>query len=421
MKPIHTMLLSASITLSVVFLYKKIIQNFDAPEIEDVEVMEEFTEDIIEEVLEPEVEWRSYRVQKGDTLGKILPEFGLSTNQIRNAALAIYDLANLRIDQEFRFQYPPGAESPNEVRYPLGEDDTLVIRQTDDGWQAEREKINFDIIIGYRHFVVNSSLWNAAIEGGLKPSDIAQMAEVLQYDLDFNTEIKKGATAELLVEELWQDGQLMKLGKPLILIFTNNEKEYQAIRFTNSNDVSAYYDSDGISRESPFLRSPLAFSRVTSNFNPKRYHPVLKKPRPHNGTDFGAQTGTHVRTVANGVVTYAGINGGHGNFVKIKHQDGFETSYSHLSKITVKKGQQVKKGQHIGNVGSTGLSTGPHLHYQVWQNNRYVDAMKVQFPKGRKLSGADLSNFKQQRSELWAQFEEQKKSSNTTQNLSVQE
>ena len=108
------------------------------------------------------------------------------------------------------------------------------------------------------------------------------MAEVLQYDIDFNTEIRKGATAELLVEELWQDGEFVKLGTPLILLFINKEKEYQAIRFTNGKDITAYYDANGISRESPFLRSPLGFSRVTSNFNPKRFHPIHKTTRPHH-------------------------------------------------------------------------------------------------------------------------------------------
>ena len=353
----------------------------------------------------PEPEWRTYTVQKGDVLGTVLPKFGLNTNEIRNSAIEIIDLANLRIGQEFRFQYMPNAETPNEIQVPLGEDDTLIIKKSESGWTAIQEKIAFDVHLGYRTFQVETSLWQAAIDAGLRARDIAQMAEVLQYDIDFNTEIRKGATAELLVEELWEDGVMKKLGSPLVLLFTNSNKEYQAIRFTNTRDVTAYYDNDGISRESPFLRSPLAFSRVTSNFNPKRFHPIYKTRRPHNGTDFGAKTGTPVRSVADGVVTYAGKNGGHGNFVKIKHVSPYETSYSHLSKISVKKGQRVKKGQVVGKVGTTGASTGPHLHYQVWKNKRYVDAMKVKFPKGKKLSGADLTSFKAKRSSLWADFE----------------
>ena len=133
------------------------------------------------------------------------------------------------------------------------------------------------------------------------------------------------------------------------------------------------------------MRSPLAYSRVTSGFNPKRFHPILKKPRPHNGTDFGAPVGTPIRSAADGKVTYAGRNGGHGKFVKIKHNYGYETSYSHLSKILVRVGSRVKQGTIIGKVGSTGMSTGPHLHYQMWKNGRFVDAMKEKPPKTQKI------------------------------------
>ena len=412
------MFLSAIVTLSLILGYRAFIQS--AVQTQDIVPTEQqnnsledptLNEEDVPEI-EPEPEWRSYRVQKGDVLGSILPKFGLPTTAIRTAALDIIDLANLRIGQEFRFQFQPGADTPDEIRFSLGEDDTLIIRQEGDVWTAEQEKIKFDTQMGYRRFIVESSLWKAAIDEGLRPRDIAMMAEVLQYDIDFNTEIRKGATAELLVEELWQDGEFVKLGTPLILLFINKEKEYQAIRFTNGKDITAYYDANGISRESPFLRSPLGFSRVTSNFNPKRFHPIHKTTRPHNGTDFGAKTGTPVRAVSDGVVTYAGRNGGHGKFVKVKHMSPYETSYSHLSAISVKKGQRIKKGQIVGKVGSTGASTGPHLHYQVWKNKRFVDAMKVQFPKGKKLSGKDYTAFKVQKSDVWSEFERLKSKDN---------
>lgn len=413
------MFLSAFLTLSLIFGYKTFINASvtpsDTPAVEEAALEPTELVEVVE--AEPEPEWRTYRVQKGDVLGSILPKFGLPTAKIRTAALDIVDLANLRIGQEFRFQFQPGSEKPDEIRFALGEDDTLIIRQQGDEWTAEQEKINFDIQLGYRHFVVETSLWKAAVDEGLRARDIAMMAEVLQYDIDFNTEIRKGATAELLVEELWQDGKLVKLGAAKILLFTNKGNEYQAIRFTNSRDVTAYYDSNGVSRESPFLRSPLAFSRVTSNFNPKRFHPIHKKVRPHNGTDFGAKTGTPIRAVSDGVVTYAGRNGGHGNFIKLKHMSPYETSYSHLSKISVKKGQRVKKGQIIGKVGSTGASTGPHLHYQVWKNKRFVDAMKVKFPKGKKLSGGDYTAFKKQKTDVWAEFERLKAEEARTQGM----
>ena len=148
-----------------------------------------------------------------------------------------------------------------------------------------------------------------------------------------------------MVEELWQDGKLVKLGAAKILLFTNKGNEYQAIRFTNSRDVTAYYDSDGVSRESPFLRSPLAFSESLPIFNPKDFTLSTKKCDPTT-VPISVQKPVHPSVcVSDGVVTYAGRNGGHGNFVKVKHMSPYETSYSHLSKINVKKGQRVKKGQ----------------------------------------------------------------------------
>ena len=405
MKPLHTMFLSCFLTLALIFGWNALIEE---PLRTDTtaELPQEEPPPIEEIEPEPEPEWKHYTVSKGDVLGSILPKFGLSTNEIRNAALSIHDLANLRIGQELQFQFMPNATIPNEIHMSLGEDDTLVIQQTDDGWIANKESVIYETKMGYREFVVESSLWNAAIQGGLRARDIAQMAHVLQYDIDFNTEIRKGAKAQLLVEEFYQDGEFVKLGAALVLRFINQDKEYLAIRYTDSKDITAYYDDKGISRESPFLRSPLAFSRVTSNFNPKRFHPILKKKRPHNGTDFGAKTGTPVRSVSDGVVTYAGRNGGHGNFVKIKHQNPYQTSYSHLSKISVKKGQKVKKGQVIGKVGSTGASTGPHLHYQVWKNGRFVDAMKVKFPKGKKLPSSELQKFNNNATEYLRLMEE---------------
>lgn len=409
MKPIHTMLLSCLLTLVFVLGWKQIIEPSFASstEIEPHQEPMPIPEALPEEIA-PEPEWKTYKIKKGDVLGAILPKFNLKTAEIHTSALHIVDLAKLRVGQELKFQFQPEATTPDEIRMAIGEDDTLVIKHTEDGWKAEQESILYESKMGYRQFVVESSLWSAAIAGGLRARDIVQMAEVLESDIDFNTELRKGATAELLVEELYQDGEFVKLGASYILRFTNSGKEYVAIRYANSKEHIGYYDEQGISRESPFLRSPLAFSRVTSSFNPKRFHPILKKKRPHNGTDFGAKTGTPVRAVADGTVLFAGRNGGHGKYIKLDHQDPFHTSYSHLSKIRVKKGQKIKKGDIIGNVGTTGSSTGPHLHYQVWKNGRFVDAMKVKFPKGKKLPRAELKTFKAESQNYLQQMEKLK-------------
>jgi murein DD-endopeptidase MepM/ murein hydrolase activator NlpD len=174
----------------------------------------------------------------------------------------------------------------------------------------------------------------------------------------------------MVVDELMVEGEVQRLGAPVAVRFTNKDEEFVAIRYTTKDGYPRYYDASGKSRKRPFLRSPLKFSRVTSGFNRNRYHPVLKRRRPHNGVDFGAPTGTPIQAVGDAVVTWAGPNGGHGRFVKLNHEGPYESSYSHLSRISVRKGQRVRQGDIIGYVGSTGLATGPHLHYQFWVDKK---------------------------------------------------
>ena len=207
----------------------------------------------------------------------------------------------------------------------------------------------------------------------------------------------------MVVEELNLDGRFAKLGRPLAVKLENKGEAYLAIHHTSQNGDTAYFDANGVARKKAFLRSPLPFSRVTSGFNPRRYHPILKRPRPHNGTDFGAPTGTPIRATGSGKVVMAGRNGGHGNFVKIDHPGPYASSYSHMHRIKVKRGQHVKQGQIIGTVGSTGMSTGPHLHYQFWKNGRFVDPMKIDLPRTEKISAAEKPIFESHR-DMWLDF-----------------
>ena len=351
---------------------------------------------------EPGPTWEHHTIVGGDTLGSILPRFSASTTDVREAALEIHDLAKLRVGRQLSFRFDPGELNPSEVRYPLDEDRTLVISRDGEAWAAAVDAIEYEIRTGTRSLEVTSSLWEASINAGLRARDIVSLSRVLEYDLDFNTEIRAGATAELLIEELWNNGEFARLGTPLALRFTNADNEYTAIRFENSEGEVHYYDADGVSRKAAFLRSPLEFSRVTSGFNLERYHPVLKKRRPHYGTDFGAPTGTPIRAVGDGVIKTAGWNGGHGRYIKIDHNGPYASSYSHLSKLAVKNGERVTQGQVIGYVGSTGMSTGPHLYYQFWVNGQIVDAMKVDLPRGEQLAGEDLAKFKLLRTERLA-------------------
>ena len=351
---------------------------------------------------EPLIRRERHVVAAGDTLGALMAHFGAPLDPVRKAALAWHDLSKLALGRELLVTWLNNEALPAELRYNLDEDNTLVVTRDGDRWVGRLDTIQYALRTGVRAFTVQSSLWQAAVDAGLRPADIAALAEVFEYDIDFNTEVQRGATATMVVEEKYLGDKLAKLGRPEAVRFKNGDKTYMAIRYTRADGSAGYYDADGVSRKKAFLRSPLAFSNVTSGFNLKRFHPVLKTARPHYGTDFGAPTGTPVRAVADGVVVTAGKAGGHGNFVKLQHANPYASSYSHLSKIAVKNGARVKQGDIIGYVGTTGLSTGPHLHFQLWNGGAFINPMTANMPSSEALPADEMAGFIATRDRLLA-------------------
>ncbi|MAY80217.1 MAG: peptidase M23 [Deltaproteobacteria bacterium] len=351
----------------------------------------------------PKVHTVLHTIAKGETLGTILQNVGLNANKLREIALPVYDLAKLHSGRTLTFKVLEGESIPHMVTYPLNEDNTVTLVREGEQWTAHMETIEYTSVESIREFTVESTFWGAATAAGLRAADIARLATVFEFDVDFNTELRAGAQVRMVVEELYNEGSMVKLGRPLAVKFQNKGEEYVAIHHESDNGDTGYYDFKGASRKKAFLRSPLTFSRISSGFNPKRFHPVLKKRRPHYGTDFAAPTGTPVRASGSGTVTKAGRNGGHGNFVKIDHAGPYASSYSHLHRIKVKRGQKVKQGQVIGTVGTTGLSTGPHLHYQFWKNGKFVDPMKIKLPRNETLPSNEMVTFTANR-DTWFDF-----------------
>lgn len=331
-------------------------------------------------------------VKPGSTFGGMMASWDLPDRPIHQAALPLHDLAKIRPDRELQILLRDGSVRPVAVRYALDEDRILLVEQQGDAWLARIDEVTWRAEVATRHLVITHSLWLAGIEAGLRPDDLLTLAKIFEYELDFNTELQPGARIDLAANVLSAPGRKPKLGEVFAARLINGGEPIVAVMHRVDDEVQ-WFRPDGKGMSKPFLRSPLEFSRVTSGFNPRRFHPILKVPRPHQGTDFGAPTGTPVRSVADGVVVYAGRNGGHGNFVKVRHDEIYTTSYSHLSRIQVRKGQRVRQGQTVGRVGATGLATGPHLHYQMWQRGRLVDAMKVKLPTAATLPAADKGAF----------------------------
>jgi murein DD-endopeptidase MepM/ murein hydrolase activator NlpD len=227
---------------------------------------------------------------------------------------------------------------------------------------------------------VSSSLFAATDEARIPDAIATQLAEVFATDIDFHRELRRGATFSVVYETLTADGEPItwnaSVGRVLAAEFVNGGKTYSAIWFKDGDSKGTYYGLDGQSKKHQFLASPLEFSRVTSGFE-MRVHPILNTWKQHKGVDYGAPSGTPVRTVGDGVVEFAGWQNGYGNIVEIRHNQDRSTVYAHLSHIDVKKGDRVEQGERIGAVGMTGWATGPHLHFEVKFDGVQQDPLMV--------------------------------------------
>lgn len=341
--------------------------------------------------LAPHYSTTSHEVVEGETASEVLRGLGVEADLALAAAGRKLD--RLSIGDTFHVDRRADLDHIWRIRV-----ETAAATMYELAWNGEKylgsdRPVPYRITSGARELVVESSLWDAALTAGLRPSQIVNIAKIFEYDVDFNTELQKGARIGIVADTLTADDGTVRVGDVRAARLENGKKVFTAIRFTMADGSVGWFAPDGTGRRRSFLRSPLEFSRVTSGFSTGRYHPILKVKRPHNGVDFGAPTGTPVRTVADGIVTTAGVSGGHGNQVAIQHEKPYATSYSHLSKILVKKGQKVRQGDVIGRVGSTGLATGPHLHYQFYVNGQYRDPMTVPLPMTGTLPEGEKSAF----------------------------
>ena len=230
---------------------------------------------------------------------------------------------------------------------------------------------------------VTTSLWDSAQKKGIDPTLIMEIAEIFSWAFDFNREVRQGDRWRLVVTEQFIDGELIGRLPIEVAEYQTGKDSIKAIYFKGKSETyGSYFYPDGKSLKRVFLKSPISFGRVTSRFNRRRYHPILKKKIPHNGVDYGAPKGTPVHSVGEGRVTFAGRKGASGIMVKVRHNATYTTSYLHLNGIRkgVRRGKRVNQGQTIGYVGSTGRATGPHLHFAFYENGRFVDPLGRKFP-----------------------------------------
>jgi murein DD-endopeptidase MepM/ murein hydrolase activator NlpD len=284
------------------------------------------------------------------------------------------------------------------VRWLNKESDTffqrLVIQRTDKGLQAALETSPMNTSLRMTGGTVARSLYDAADEARLPDSVVAQLTQIFSNQIDFHRTLSKGARFSVVYEVLEADGEPVRTGRVLTAEFNNDNRTYEAVWYQEPGQKGNYYSLDGKSLSRTYLASPVAFSRKTSGFA-MRLHPIFHTLKAHLGVDYAAPTGTPAQTVGDGVVEFAGVQGGYGNTVIVRHGNNHSTVYAHLSRIHVRKGQSVQKGQTIGAVGSTGWSTGPHLHFEFRVNGNHVDPAKViQLAQNVPLTPAAMARFK---------------------------
>ena len=272
------------------------------------------------------------------------------------------------------------------------------------GWHGAKLKVEVDQVLSQVRGEVESSLWNALMASGEGPKLVSEIVDIFGWDIDFYREVFPGDTFRLLVEKNYVEGDFVGYGSVHAAEFITDGTPHRAYRFARADGGVAYYDEDGQSMRKQLLKSPLEYGRMTSSFG-NRKHPVLGYSRAHNGVDYGVPKGTPVWTVGDGRVIRAGWNNGFGNVIEVRHANDWVSQYGHLSQIGVKQGQRVFQKDVIGKVGSTGLSTGPHLHYGLKKNGKYVNPASQKFERGKSLAGDELKQYMREVETLRGQIE----------------
>jgi murein DD-endopeptidase MepM/ murein hydrolase activator NlpD len=370
----------------------------------------------IEEAPVPTEISHSLRVGRGDTLMNMLMTAGVARREAHEAieaAREFYDPRGLRPGQEIRVTLAMGNDGSGADAgrllalglQPNVEQDLRVIRDADDGFVAEtiaRQLVRVALSAEGR---IDNNLSTAARGAGLPMPVLVELIRIFSFDVDFQRELQPGDSFEVLYEALLEDdGSLAKTDGVLYASLTLSGERLDMYNFTPQSGHDDFFDRKGQSVRKTLMRTPIDGARLSSGFG-MRKHPVLGYSRLHKGIDFAAPRGTPIYAAGDGVVESAGRNGGYGKYLRIRHNSTYKTAYGHMTRIAkgMRRGKRVRQGQIIGYVGSTGRSTGPHLHYEVLRGGRQVNPLKIKLPSGEKLKAADLESFERHRAGIDAQ------------------
>ncbi len=355
----------------------------------------------VTENLDPRYITTHYISKPGDTYEAIINKLNIESKEkdvVLNTILKEKSLKILRINQKFEFKFDKLSEDKViEFKIETDKKNEIQFKKTSKENKFISKKIskNFEKVIVYKETIITDSLYNSAINLGIRPNIIIEFARLYGFQVDFQRDIWKNDSFQIIYEEFVnENNRVIDTGEIIFANLNLQDTDLQLYKFQYENNKIDYFDENGKSIRKTLMKTPINGARLSSSYG-KRKHPILGYTKMHTGTDFAAPTGTPIMASGDGKVVKVGWCGGGGNCVKLKHNSTYQTVYAHMSKFGkgIKKGARVKQGQIIGYVGSTGMSTGPHLHYEVIENGRKVNSQKLKLPSGKVLKGNQRKNF----------------------------
>lgn len=344
-----------------------------------------------------------YNVRRGDTISSILKRHNVFKAMPRLIADVGHKsrLFNLTPDDSIELVIDNGRllslkRAPDKTSY-------IIAMLRDNRYIVNEEIIPTTIRQAFATGTVSDSFYAAGLAAGMSDKQIINAANILGWDIDFVLDVRKGDSFVVVYNEEWLNGEKIKDLEITDIEYVNRGKPYRATRYTTSDGKTAYYTPEGKNVKRPFIRTPLDFTRISSRFNPRRLHPILKVHRPHRGVDYAAPTGTPVYSAGDGKISFRGVKGGYGNVVIVRHGHRYSTLYAHLSRFArgLRVGSRVRQKQVIGYVGSTGYSTGPHLHYEFRVNGVHKNPLSVKLPGAKPLPSKEIKRFLAQSQSAW--------------------
>jgi murein DD-endopeptidase MepM/ murein hydrolase activator NlpD len=351
-------------------------------------------------------------VRRGDTLYSIFREFGLPEDCL-DRGLSTCDvlckLNKLHPGDELTIYARREDRQAVKLVYSTADEASYVFRRSRQGdhWECRQEEGETIALTQAARGAIRDNLYDSCVRAGLPAKLVVKFADLFAYDVDFATDLRKGNQFAVYFKQEVRNGKRVEVGPILAARIEIDGKAHEVFRFRHPDGAAHYYDAQGRGLHRRFLKAPLQYSRISSNFTYRRFHPILKIYRPHLGIDYAAPTGTPVSAIGRGRITHVGTKGGYGRFVEITHDDTFKSTYGHLSRYAgnLKKGSVVKQGQVIGYVGSTGLATGPHLDFRFYENGKPVDFLDTRFPHSQILPESLKAEFQRKRQEYVAVLE----------------